>query len=378
MSDRKVGFLGTPGRIAGSAFLDTPKLLSSVGANTGNLVFQYAVNRSIAEDKLYVGTDVPWDAAEVRARCRVLVIPSANFIRENFDLTGFVAFLKKTDLPLVFVGLGVQADSFEKNSFDLHPSICSLIGLLRERCRIVGVRGEFTAQVLSDFGIDKLSVIGCPSNFLNPDQELHRKLADKWHVNESAIATTGDEPWPKDLRKRDAERKLVDIARASGGLYVQQSVEPFVLALRRHCVYQSIHTSAGALESLRSSIAPSMSVAHFEAFLTSTVRLYFDVDQWLQDLSRFNLSLGLRLHGNMVAFQAGCPAIWIHHDARTKELADTMCLPSVSINEFLRSPTTADLKTGLDVDWERYADRRNQLWRRYEDILVGSGIAFTR
>jgi hypothetical protein len=148
MIEKKIGIVGTMGKVAGCSFMDTGILLDRVGANTGNLVFQYAVSKSIDEEKIFIGLDLPWDPVLVRQKCRILVIPSANFLRENFDLTGFVNFLERTELPLVMVGLGAQADSFEKKNFNFHPSILRLMNLIRERCTLIGVRGPYTAELL--------------------------------------------------------------------------------------------------------------------------------------------------------------------------------------------------------------------------------------
>lgn len=372
--EKAVGVLGTPGHVPASVFMSTDAALKAVGDNTGNLVFQYAVAKSIAEQKIFVGSDIPWDPAKVRERCRVLVVPSANFLRENFDFTGFVGFLEATKLPLVFLGLGAQADSFEKKEFNFHPSILRLMGLLRERCRTVGVRGAYTAELLERHGVQNVSVIGCPSNFLNPDPELPQKLEAKWISDTVSVATTGDEPWPKNPLKVQAERKLIELSLAYLGIYVQQSVKPLVQLIRARNPYQNAELGKDTPASLRRAIAPQLSEREFAKFVASSVRLYFNVDQWLEDLSRFDLSIGLRLHGNMVPFQAGCPSIWVYHDARTKELVDTMCLPSLSVEQFLKLNSIEAMKAACEADFKRYATNRAMLLQRYREILAAHDI----
>lgn len=369
-----LAFIGTTGRIAGCSFMDTGELLGRVGANTGNLVFQYAVAQSIRDRLEIIGLDLPWDPARVRERCRALVVPAANFIREGFDLTGFVDFLDRTQLPIVMLGLGAQADSYSKTSFDLHPSILRLLDLLRERSTLVGVRGPFTADVLASLGVSNVKVIGCPSNFLNPDEELPLRLARKWNEPPEVVATTGDEPWPKNLQKREAERRLIELTLKHGGVYVQQSVEPFVRALRNRNPYQASGVETELVDSLRRSLAPMLSLGEFQGFLSSRVRLYFDVDQWLEDAARFSLSIGLRLHGNMVPLQSGCPAIWIHHDARTKELAETMALPQLSLDAFLQASTLTEIRNRVNFDMDRYATTRRSLRLAYCEVLESAGI----
>lgn len=374
-ASKSLAFIGTTGRVAGCSFLDTGELLSRVGANTGNLVFQYAVAASIRERLAVLGQDLPWDPAQVRERCRALVVPAANFIRENFDLTGFVEFIDKTQLPIVMIGLGVQADTYDKRNFDLHPSIHHLLALLRDRAALVGVRGPFTAEVLASLGVHNTEVMGCPSNFLNPDDDLPQHLERKWAQEPEVVATTGDEPRPKNPLKRDAERRLIELTLTHGGVYVQQSVEPFVRALRNRNPYQKQSVDDDLVDGLRRSLAPQLTLPEFQGFLASRVKLYFDVDQWLEDSARFDLSIGLRLHGNMVPFQSGCPAVWIHHDARTKELAETMALPQLSLEDFLASGSLSDLRQRVDFDMVRYAETRRELRKAYCKVLARAGVS---
>lgn len=371
---KAVGIVGTNGHANRVSFQDTPQALAVVGHNTGNLFFQYAITNAFTDDKAHVGSDVSWDPAEARERFRVLVVPSANFIRENFDPVDFINYLEKTQLPLVFIGLGVQADSYDKREFDLSPSIRKLIGLLKERSVTVGVRGEYSAQVLADMGVTNTQVTGCPTNFVNRDPNFGEKLKEKWAREPVLVATTGDEPWPKNLKKRDAERRLIEMTMANGGAYVVQSVAPFVEAVRDGNPYQSTRVAETRLTALRNSLAPKMSLVEFRRFIGSYVRLYFDIDQWMEDASRYDLSVGLRLHGNMVAFQAGCPSIWIYHDSRTQELCKTMALPALSVEDFLATGNPQELKDKVNADFDHYIANRAVLYERYTGILREAGL----
>jgi hypothetical protein len=199
-------------------------------------------------------------------------------------------------------------------------------------------------------------------------------LEAKWNAKTIVISTTGDEPWPKNTMKRDAERKLVSFSVEYGGIYVQQSVEPFVQVLRSRNPYQSALVEDRIIDSLRGALAPKMSQQEFVRFLSAQVRIYYDVDQWLEDAARFDLSIGLRLHGNMVAFQSGCPAVWIHHDARTQELAETMALPSMDLKEFNSAPDLQAVKNRVNFDMNHYAQTRITLLARYIEILEVNNI----
>ncbi|TOL44139.1 polysaccharide pyruvyl transferase family protein, partial [Vibrio parahaemolyticus] len=128
-------------------------------------------------------------------------------------------------------------------------------------------------------------------------------------------------------------------------------------------------------ESLRASIAPDMSTTQFRAFVATKMRLYYSVDQWMEDSARFDFSIGLRLHGNMAAWQSGTPAIWIYHDSRTRELAETMALPHISHMDYLKIDSLEQLRNKVDFSFSQYGKRRKLLKDRYKKILDDAGIS---
>ena len=351
---KKVGVVGTHGRIDGCSFLDTEELLRKVGANTGNLLFQYAVCNLLDEDYVVVGEDLPWDVKTVQDQCRVLVIPSANFVRENFDFSGFVDFLDKTELPVVFLGLGAQAKNYEQSEFNFHESIDRLLDLIKRKSKKVALRGAFTDKVLRERGVDSGVITGCPTNFINKDSDFINKLKTKWSQDAFSFVATGDEPWPKDLTKRDAERKMIEWVANGNGLYLQQSVEPFIKYARQRNLYQKSVVPEHHENSLRQALAPFMSDVEFRGFVATKMRLYYNVDQWMEDSARVDFSIGLRLHGNMAAWQSGTPAIWVYHDSRTRELAETMALPHLSHTDFLKVDSLSELR-----DTVTFKDRKS-------------------
>jgi hypothetical protein len=371
---KKVGVVGTRGRVEGCSFLSTNELLNKVGQNTGNLLFQYAVCNAIDEDIVVIGSDIPWDIKAVKDTCRVIVVPCANFIRENFDFTGFVDFLDKTELPLVFLGLGAQAKDYNQKEFDFHPSILKLMDLVKNKCVTAGLRGEFTQNLLERFGVTNTEITGCPTNFINKSPDFVEQLENKWQKPVFSFVATGDEPWPKDLTKRDAERQMIDWVNKGHGLFLQQSVEPFIKYARQNNSYQDAEVPVHHEESLRKTLAPNMTNEEFRGFIATKLRLYYSIDQWMEDSARVDFSIGLRLHGNMAAWQAGTPAIWVYHDSRTRELAETMSLPHMSHLEFLATSSIEEMKDKVAFDFSTYKNKRNVLSNRLETIFSDAGI----
>lgn len=370
-----IALAGTDGHVPGVALMDTTEAMRQVGNNTGNLLFQYAMYSLIGDRRHLLGRDLGWRGDRVRELCRAVVLPSANFLREGFDMSGVTGFLEKVDLPFVMVGLGAQAPDYGTRTFDFHPSVLRLIDLIRERAPLVGVRGAFTAEVLADRGVTNVLVTGCPSNFINPAPDLGARVAAKRARARAAglrsFITHGDEPWPKDLVKQQIEKRLVAWTHAGPGMMSQQSVPIFMEYIR--------HANGAAAADIpehrepalaRALMPPGATVEEFRVFVAAKLRSYFSVHQWMEDSARYDFSVGMRLHGNMVAWQAGTPALWVHHDSRTRELAEAMALPTLPVARFLEECRSIDdAFARAEFDPAAYDARRRELAGRLLKIF---------
>ena len=86
------------------------------------------------------------------------------------------------------------------------------------------------------------------------------------------------------------------------------------------------------------------------------------------------LSIGTRLHGNILAFQAGVPSIVIPHDARTMELAQTIGIPTATHQQILETESLPSLMSNIEFDGPAFDVRRKALARRYVDLLSASEV----
>lgn len=382
MAAPQIAVVGSGGSVAGSAFLGSSALMERVGDNTGNLVFQHAVSRLLSEDPILLGFEASAEPWQIPPTVRLIVFPAANLVRPNLDLTPLVRRLERANLPLFLVGLGAEEFSRSSALDELHPSIHRLLALIHERSPAVSVRGERTADVLSSVGIENIYVTGCPSNFLSTDLEFPRSIEEKLQRQLGSVIIHGGEPWPKAEELATLESRLAGWAATAPSVYVQQSV-PLVQHLMRgdECEVGEGRSATGQLiESLRRTLLPEVSVADMNEFLRSKWRSYFHVEQWLEDSRRFDFSLGGRIHGNMVAFQAGVPALFITVDGRSSELVETMCLPGVEVNTFLDAAPSLNQARGLaGFSAEQYQNRRALLWLRMKESfrLAGATVSHT-
>ena len=175
----KILVFGTPGFIETDG-KSTANILSEVGENFGNLIFQRATTdffktsvtghtgQSFIKYNDVKFTD--WD---------VLVWPAANHLRSGPHLKPITQFLEMSNLPLVIFGLGTQSatENIQKQVSALNedPDIKPFVEAIKRKAVFIGVRGEFTHKVMADLGLES-EVLGCPSLFLNLSKKLGNKV----------------------------------------------------------------------------------------------------------------------------------------------------------------------------------------------------------
>lgn len=89
----------------------------------------------------------------------------------------------------------------------------------------------------------------------------------------------------------------------------------------------------------------------------------------------------MRIHGTMLALQAGTPALCIVHDSRTEELCEIMKIPYIHARLLEESP--ADMGAFMKYFEEKFDPiefdkNRAKLAGKYISLLNGSGLAATR
>lgn len=374
----KVCILGSKGFIPRPHELTAQEFLSSCGMNTGNMLFQYAVSRMFNGQASHIGIDIPYRHDSINGHFDYLILPCANFINPQFDLSGLVAYLEKVRIPIIPIGLGAQAPSIDDALLvrsDLKSSVQRLLEILEEKSPHLFLRGEFTMETLKNFGFseDRLVVTGCPSNFISAPSIIRMGLAKRLRIPDKAktLLITGDEVWPKKVQKRDLEVKLVQLLKQHGGVYLVQSVDILVDGLMR--------ARGNHLDEDMKAVMRQIGFDGNENELHTFMRLFPSIESWMFGISGVCLSTGLRLHGNMCSLQSGIPSVWIHHDSRTRELCDTMALPSMNIEEAesaLQKDSFVEKATTLFADKiDAYFTRRDQLLATLSSKLSHLGLS---
>lgn len=102
-------------------------------------------------------------------------------------------------------------------------------------------------------------------------------------------------------------------------------------------------------------------------------RCFGDLADWERFIRTCDFSLGMRIHGTILALKNGIPAILIKQDERTKEMAEMFSIPALSISEFqaqAKSPSAIIDSADFNAMNKRYP----VLLQKYIEFLKGNGL----
>lgn len=366
MTHKRIAFIGQPGAIADSFDKPTSALFKECGLNTGNLAFWYAMNRHIAGDKTYLGWGT--DPAYLRDNFDAIVFPAANQLNPDWDMGVLANLFEKADLPLLICGLGVQAQTYS-DRLTFKPGSQRFMNVIAERAVRIGVRGEFTAEVLHKQGISNVDVIGCPSNFINEDP--HLGIANEQRFN--ALSSVDNV-----VMNLDVTAKLKTLIQACyhwgktrNTLYVHQAPEIMVQLGNNDLSGIKEET----LNHVKHMLCPEVTPDNFKQMIKRNFNVFFDTTEWMHQLQKADLSIGSRMHGNMLAWQAGIPCVLFPHDTRTLELTQLMQLPYIKAESIAEGQSFDSMLSQVQMDGAAYDTRRRSLLSRYTTLLNETNIA---
>ncbi|KKD61342.1 hypothetical protein RN22_06385 [Grimontia sp. AD028] len=209
--------------------------------------------------------------------------------------------------------------------FKLRGHSLSLMSLLNERSNVISVRDQYTQDVLEYNGIHNTVIIGCPSNFINYNRNLGQSIKEKCGA----------------LLERDTRYLKHHICEYSQGHINSQEVLLNIARFLSNNISNYIIQSPDLLSfSLNeTSTIPDHYQRAFryrKSILKQKIVHFTNAIGWMEYSRGFDLSWGMRLHGNILPMQANVPALVITHDSRTEGLSDTMGLPNIGIDEFVR------------------------------------------
>lgn len=308
-------------------------------------------------------SDAPLPAADH------LVIRGANYIRSNFDLSGMGDVIERLGLPVTVMGIGAQAPDYGK--LELPKGTIRALRILGEHSNVVGARGAYTAEVLTELGVDNVEPIGCPSFFRAMNRDLAITLDAQaigsvaYNMNRHMTGIYGSDSL---LVNRIQRSFFMELKRSFGVVWTfcQGELPEFIAAHRLEEHYATLKSQL-----VRSGFANSESDPIIDDLVASAV-CATSVTDWEQRISDVDLVIGMRFHGTTVGLSNGVPSIYLVNDTRIHELATHFAVPYVDVRKLDAPPSIDSIVEAADFGPfnAQYADR----FDRFADYLHRNGL----
>lgn len=268
-----------------------------------------------------------------------ILLRGSNYVHAQMAWLAAAEVLERVGLPVIAFGIGAQAP--KAGPLTLSADAIRVLQVIANSTTSIGVRGEYTAQVLNDIGIKNVRIIGCPTAFRHNSPRL--KIAPPAFADIERVGFT--------LRREVNEHYSRDIARymrvmRDSVLRLAQRYDVTLMAQgelqEKMIVFGGEAEKAQALEEIKGWLRgpgdPMWDLYLSKLFYSDSVADYEAL------VRRQDLVVGYRLHGNLMALANGVPAVYFTYDSRTEEFVHTFKIPAF------------DIYSGADFELEAFCE----------------------
>lgn len=291
-----------------SDLCDYATFMRTVAGNTGNSYISYALIREICGryrnvpqvKSLYAYdfSQMERDVDVVNNECSHLCLILQDQIRlhESYGYQlpyqNIIRFLRNVKRPIIVAGLG--ANSLTGYDSEFHKKLPrNLVRFLQDLSGLVhsiGVRGEFTREVLSEIGIKNVVTIGCPSYY---ERGSVRKIV-----------------------KRGYARLGVSTAVSST---LQATADVYLQDCQQH--------EAEIIKAMAFGHQSSLDAETSKAITQGQLHVFSSIADWQKSLSGMDFFVGVRVHGAICALNSGVPSVVMNRDSRAREMCEYLNIP---------------------------------------------------
>lgn len=340
------------------------------GSNTGNLVYQYSVFRTVmqpdtefdARDFIEVCAE-PGGVERINETCDMAILTLANAFRVKYPLKQLADMVRRLKIPCVVVGCGVQAESLDeiRGGLPFDDDVRAFVDAVLDKSASLGLRGEFTAEYLTRLGYvpeKHFTVIGCPSFFMHgPDMPEPKMPA----IDASTRFSMNTRP----TQRPEMHALLAD---------VQRRYPNYHLVLQR--VKELRMLAFGIPHRVKGADRDTTGYYPFDQrhrdVRSGRVLGFTEARSWFEYFNDIDYSFGSRIHGNIAAVVSGVPAFVFTPDTRTEELCRFGNIPFMPLR---------DLKGGEDIrgilekqDFRAVCRGHKERFQHYVDFLNRNGV----
>lgn len=272
----------------------------------------------------------------------VYLTTNLTWIEENADLTYLEKVLERIgDKVLLPISIGFSTTD-DHIDFVLSDESIKTLAAIAERCKSIGVKGEYSAEVLQRFSIKNIDIIGAPSVYQNMEQM-------RTIITQEDIATVVSSFKPFYGKLSIREKKLLSYLAAQ----------------------ESVLIDTTALELKKSNLSDDKLFARIKAWEKKKA-VYFDIDEWRAAFDGVDFAFGMNFANNIIAMQSSVPALFINYESIGRELCKHYALPSIDISDFDDKKRLIDYYSMVDLsEFKKRIDKR---YSEYCAFLKKNGI----
>ncbi len=293
-----------------------------IGSNSGNLLYVNGVFRTLMTEDTEIDMDnyagegkryTDKDIARINEEYDAYIVPLADAFRPDFTnkLNIYAELFRKLKIPCVIIGIGIRAP-YEPNlneSFPFDDAAKNFVSAVLEKSAMIGVRGQITADYLKKLGFTEekdYTIIGCPSMYTFGK-----------HLEQRTLELGPESKISINFSQNVSENLLEYLINLTHQYENSQCVAQLTTE------FATFYMNKGLEESRAK-----------ELYQRDKVRFFTSALDWFENMKHVDLSIGLRLHGNIAAILGGAPAIFIPHDGRMRELAEYHDFPCLMADKF--------------------------------------------
>ena len=320
--------------------------------NIGNKVWIQGIVSTLSteDNELYFYNPAEtWE--EINSKYDKIVYSAANMISPYFKtlIKQVADIFYNSKIPVYVISIGAQSDNYDGIELlvsQIKDETAHFIDSIYSTGGEIACRGNYTKEVLDRVASNTAQVIGCPSLYQNG---RNLKITKSNKLNK--IAINGNFPLNSFVFEK-----------FPGSVYFDQD-----MWLRY--TYNLSHNNN--LQYLAEMISQRGRTAT-ESFLYDRIKIFYDVPEWRRYLTdnKFDLSIGSRIHGNIISLLANIPSVVFTIDSRTQEIAEYYNIPTIN--------TVSDYEHLQDLfDSLNYDDFNScfpSKFDKYESFLIKCGL----
>ncbi len=341
--------------------IDLIAVMKSLGRNSGNMMFTEALHQVLKNSKLS-SFNPPISMLE---DADSIVISAANWINEFDDFSWLAWVLEQTSLPVFLVGIGAQSPNISQIP-KVKEGTLRMLKIAAERSTSISARGEFTCDVLNNYGIKNVVPTGCPSLLLARSSVNHVSF-DNNRDNSIVLHATRH-----GFNKCDSIQRYLykQALMHETDILLQSEDSDIILAFQDEILDADYCAALSASKYAYDTVSDSLLIS----YLKTHAKFFTNFESWMAYIKTKGFCVGTRIHGTIAALIGGTPAMLITHDSRTLEMARSMSIPYLESSSLDLSADIRfdDLKSGCDLLYFR--DNYSGYFLRFMKYFEDNGL----